>query len=85
MPTTIHVPDQLLDRVDARAKALGMSRNRFITQALEKSLGEEEGWSPELVHLLTRHPVSEAAARELEATMANVARTRRSKRKPPKL
>lgn len=85
MPTTIHVPDQLLERVDARAKALGMSRNRFITQALEKSLGEEEGWSPELVRLLSSHPVSSAAARELEATMANVYRRRRSKRGPPRL
>jgi metal-responsive CopG/Arc/MetJ family transcriptional regulator len=85
VPTTIHVPDKLLERVDARAKALGMSRNRFITEALEKSLGEEEGWSPELVRLLTTHPVSRAAARDLEATVATVSRTRRSKRRPPRL
>lgn len=60
VPTTIHVPDQLLER-------------------------EEAGWSPELVRMLTSHPVSHAAARELEATMAKVSRSRRSKRRPPNL
>ena len=85
MPTTIHVPDRLLERLDARAKALGVSRNRLITDALERSLGAEEGWSPELVRLLTKHPVSPAAAREFEESMAAVAEARRSKRRPPKL
>jgi metal-responsive CopG/Arc/MetJ family transcriptional regulator len=84
VPTTIHVPDELLERVDARAKALGLSRNRFIVEALEKSLGVQEGWSPELVRMLTTHTVSRAAARELEGSMAHVYATRRSKRRPPK-
>jgi metal-responsive CopG/Arc/MetJ family transcriptional regulator len=36
VPTTIHIPDPLLERVDARAKTLGISRNRLILEALEE-------------------------------------------------
>jgi hypothetical protein len=33
VPTTIHIPDVLLERVDTRAKTLGISRNRLILEA----------------------------------------------------
>ena len=46
MPTTIHVPEQLLERVDTRAKALGVSRSRFIVGALREALGTDETWPP---------------------------------------
>jgi predicted nucleic acid-binding protein len=46
VPTTIHIPDALLAEVDKRAKALWLSRNRFILTALEKALAAERGWSP---------------------------------------
>lgn len=46
MPTTIHVPEALLAEVDKRAKALKLSRNRFILTALEQALAAERGWSP---------------------------------------
>jgi hypothetical protein len=46
MPTTIHIPDPLLAKVDKRAKTLKLSRNRFIVTALEKALAEEPPWSP---------------------------------------
>jgi hypothetical protein len=71
-----------IERVDARAKALGVSRNRFIVQALEESLGV---WSPEVVRLLTTHPVSAAASHELGKAMAHVLERRTRKARPPKL
>jgi predicted transcriptional regulator len=84
MPTTIHIPDALLERVDTRAKTLGISRNRLILEALEEKVGARDEWAPELVHMLAS-PVAPAAGKELEESLA-VVRGRRSSRKgPPKL
>jgi predicted transcriptional regulator len=84
MPTTIHIPDPLLERVDRRAKALGISRNRLILEALEEKVGARDVWAPELAQMLA-DPVSPAAGKELEESLT-VVRSRRSSRKaPPKL
>jgi metal-responsive CopG/Arc/MetJ family transcriptional regulator len=83
VPTTIHIPGPLLERVDTRAKTLGISRNRLIVQALEEKVGSRDAWSPELVQMLTA-PVSSATGEELEDSLS-VVRSRRSSRKgPPK-
>jgi predicted transcriptional regulator len=84
MPTTIHIPGALLERVDTRAKTLGISRNRLIVEALEEKVGARDEWAPELVAMLA-DPVSSATGKELEESLA-VVRSRRSPRKgPPKL
>ena len=84
VPTTIHIPDALLERVDTRAKTLGISRNRLILEALEEKVGARDVWSPELVQMLA-NPISADAGKELEDSLA-VVRSRRSSRKgPPKL
>jgi predicted transcriptional regulator len=84
VPTTIHIPDALLERVDTRAKTLGISRNRLILEALEEKVGARDEWAPELVAMLA-DPVASAAGKELEESLA-VVRSRRSSRKgPPKL
>ncbi|MGO8994201.1 MAG: ribbon-helix-helix protein, CopG family [Polyangiaceae bacterium] len=84
MPTTIHIPGPLLERVDTRARTLGISRNRLILEALEEKLGARDEWAPELVQMLA-DPVPPAAGKELEESLA-VVRSRRSSRKgPPKL
>lgn len=36
--TSVHLPDDLLDRLDREASRLGMSRNRLIVQACERAL-----------------------------------------------
>ena len=42
MPTTtIHISDDLLARIDEIVKKKGISRNRYIVQACEKSLKED--------------------------------------------
>ena len=84
MPTTIHIPDPLLERVDTRAKTLGISRNRLILEALEEKVGARDEWAPELVHMLAR-PLSSTAAKELEESLAVVRRRRSSPKSPPKL
>ena len=84
MPTTIHIPDALLERVDTRAKTLGISRNRLILEALEEKVGARDEWAPELVYMLA-DPIASATGKELEESLA-VVRSRRSSRKgPPKL
>ncbi|MCK6586235.1 MAG: ribbon-helix-helix protein, CopG family [Polyangiaceae bacterium] len=77
MPTSVHLPKQLLDAVDRRAKALRISRNRLIVRALERELREESDWSPGFFEQLEqRDPEISAAVDEL---LDDVRRARRSK------
>jgi hypothetical protein len=46
MATTVHIPKLLLDAVDRRARALKVSRNRFIVRTLEQEIAERKDWSP---------------------------------------
>jgi metal-responsive CopG/Arc/MetJ family transcriptional regulator len=46
MPTSVHIPKPLLQAVDRRAKALKISRNRLIIQALEREVTQGSDWSP---------------------------------------
>jgi hypothetical protein len=82
VPTTVHVPADLLERVDTRAKALGVSRNRFIVKALEESLGVRDAWPAELVRMLKR-PIAARASSDLEDSLTVVRRRRASRRQPP--
>jgi hypothetical protein len=84
VPTTIHIPDPLLERVDTRAKTLGISRNRLILEALEEKVGARDVWAPELLHMLA-HPISPGAGRELEDSLAIVRSHRSSRKAPPRL
>ena len=79
MPTTVHIPAALLKSVDRRAKALGLSRNRLIIRALERTLSDRSGWAPEFLEKL-RHvdPETKTAVDEL---LADVKHARHSK--PP--
>lgn len=45
--TTVHIPDQLLSKIDQLVKEKAISRNRFIVQACEKALDSHEGEWPE--------------------------------------
>jgi hypothetical protein len=46
MPTSVHIPKPLLEAVDRRARALKISRNRLIIQALEREVTQGSDWSP---------------------------------------
>jgi metal-responsive CopG/Arc/MetJ family transcriptional regulator len=84
VPTTIHIPDPLLERVDTRAKTLGISRNRLILEALEEKVGARDDWAPELLHMLAE-PISSSAGQALETSLTVVRRRRSSRKGPPKL
>jgi hypothetical protein len=82
--TTIHIPSDLLKRVDQRAKALGASRNRIIRDAIEASLGANGSWPAELVSMLTV-PLDPRIADQLETSLETVRSRRRDRGRAPKL
>ena len=84
MPTTVHIPRPLLERADARAKALGISRNRLIVEALEARLQTHDTWPAELVRLLTQPSDSDVSKAADEMNEA-IRKHRRSRRRPPEL
>ena len=45
--TTVHIPDELLSKIDQVVKEKEISRNRFIIQACEQSLNNIAGEWPE--------------------------------------
>lgn len=45
MATTVHLPPDLLESVDKQANSLGLSRNRFIIEALKKAIEAQVAWS----------------------------------------
>lgn len=82
MPTSVHIPPRLLQAVDRKARALGVSRNRLIIRALERELDPAAGWSPGFFEGLAR--VEPGTAEAVDALRASIERARRSKR-PPRL
>jgi metal-responsive CopG/Arc/MetJ family transcriptional regulator len=84
MATTIHIPVDLLERLDTRAKVLGQSRNRVILDALRSVLVSRQTWSPELVRML-EEPLDESSAELLDETMAAAIKRRTSRKRAPKL
>jgi predicted transcriptional regulator len=82
MPTSVHIPKPLLEAVDRRARALKVSRNRLIMQALERELAQGSDWSPDFIARLADPPaVVRSAVEEMEEA---IQRGRRSK-KPVRL
>jgi len=82
MPTSVHIPKPLLVAVDRKARALKISRNRLIVQALEREVTQGSDWSPEFFGRLeaTESGVEQATDEMLET----IQRQRRSK-KPVRL
>jgi len=46
MPTSVHIPKPVLEALERRARALKISRNKLIVQAIEKELTRGSEWSP---------------------------------------
>jgi hypothetical protein len=79
MPTSVHIPAPLLKAADKRAKALGISRNRLIVQALKNELSEPRGWLPGFFEQLAN--VDEETVQAVKEMMTVIRKNRRSK--PP--
>jgi predicted transcriptional regulator len=77
MPTTVHIPPALLQSIDRRAKALGMSRNRLIIRALEQAVTERAEWAPEFLERL--RDVDDDTVEAVDDLLEAVKQARRSK------
>ena len=80
MPTSVHIPKPLLEAVDRKARALRMSRNRLILQAIERELTPGADWSPGFFERLSAIDSETAVA--VDELLASVRRARSSK--PPR-
>ncbi len=82
MPTSVHIPKPLLVAVDRRARALKISRNRLIVQALEREVTEGANWSSDFFEQLeSTTPEVEEGAED----MLKEIRARRRSKKPVEL
>lgn len=81
MATTVHLPEPLLKRLDARARALGLSRNRLIFKTLTEAFDDADEWSPEFLAALDS-ALSPSAAGALDEMTTAIA-ARRTTKPPP--
>ncbi len=82
MPTSVHIPKALLVAVDRKARALKISRNRLIVQALEREVLEGATWSSDFFSRLeSPEPGLEPAVDDM---LTAIQKQRRSK-KPVRL
>lgn len=84
MTTTVHLPPDLLGRVDRRARELGLSRNGYIRKALEKAVQSETVWSRRFLQMLSE-TASDAGGRKAVHEMMREIASRRSRKGPPRL
>ena len=83
MPTTVHLPADLLKRVDERAKRLKVSRNQYVRRALERMIERETEWSQRFVDTLQDAANDEDGRSGINDMMRAI--VRRSRKGPPKL
>jgi predicted transcriptional regulator len=81
--TTVHLPPELLKRVDERARGLNVSRNQYIRRALERMVREETAWSGDFLDALDRAAADEESHAAVDEMMRGIAR--RSRKRPPQL
>ena len=62
MPTSVHIPKALLEAVDRRARALKLSRNKLIVQALEREVTAGADWPADFFEKLARADAELVAA-----------------------
>lgn len=83
--TSVHLPDALVERLDALAEQLGMSRNRVILKACEDLLNEARGEWPQgffRADDLSAEDLAELRDAALEAETA-IYQARRDRQVPP--
>jgi len=82
MPTSVHIPKPLLVAVDRRARALKISRNRLIVQALEREVTEGANWSPDF---FARLESSDRGLEDAADEMLKAIQSQRLSKKPVRL
>jgi hypothetical protein len=76
MPTSVHLPSKLLEAVDRKAKALRISRNQLVVQALEREVQDAE-WSAGFFERLA--DTDSETSRAVDDMMRDIRKARRSK------
>jgi predicted transcriptional regulator len=80
--TSIRLPDDLIEALDERAAALGVTRSQLIIQAVEQALEVRSAWSPAFLKAIgTPRPDLEEAVDE----MMEAIREHRSRNEAPEL
>ncbi len=77
MPTSVHLPDTLLEAVDRKARALRVSRNQLVVRALEREVRDGSDWSPGFFERLSQR--DEETADAVDELVREVRKGRRSK------
>jgi hypothetical protein len=78
--TSIRLPEELIDALDQRAAALGLTRSQLIIQAVEQALEEHSAWSPGFLKAIgTPRPDLEEAV----DAMLDAIRARRTRNEAP--
>ena len=80
--TSIRLPEALIEALDRKALASGVTRSELIIQAVERALDAENAWSSEFLAAIgTPRPELD----ESIAAMMLVIREARSRSEPPNL
>lgn len=83
MATTVHLPADLLKRVDERARAKKVSRNQYVRRALACMVEQDTEWSAEFLGALEEAASDEEGRSAVDEMMRAV--SRRSRKGPPPL
>ena len=80
--TSIRLPEELIQALDERAAALGVTRSQLIIEAVERALEDRSAWSSRFLKAIeTTRPDLEEAVDE----MTEAIRERRSRSEAPGL
>lgn len=80
--TSVRLPEDLVEALDERASALGITRSQLIIEAVEKALEDRSAWSSRFLETIgTPRPDLEEAVDE----MLEAIRHRRSRSEAPGL
>ena len=77
MATSIHLPKELLEAIDRKARSLRISRNRLIVRALEREVHARGDWSPGFIERLNEADAE--LSRDVDELLRTIRLTRRSK------
>jgi len=83
MPTTVHIPAEVLDQVDAQARKRKLSRNKYIVQALVATIAAErsqKAWPESFFDDMRLWRNDEAHVRAANELLDVVKKSRRSKK-----
>jgi hypothetical protein len=77
MPTSVHLPEPLLEALDRKARALRISRNQLVVRALEREVSVLSDWTPGFFERLAERDPE--ISKLVDKLVRDVRKARRSK------